>query len=103
MADQNQQPVDQNQPAPAAPADGGEDKIVQIGNYKVQVIKKLCIGAATCVAVSPGVFELDAQNIAVIKEGANDSPENIVAAAQGCPTKAIIVTDATTGEVVWPK
>lgn len=100
MSDQNQQPVDQNQ---APPTQAGEDKVVQIGNYKVQVVRKLCIGAATCVAVSPDVFEMDSENIAIIKDGANDTPENIVAAAQGCPTKAIIITDATTGEQVWPK
>lgn len=95
MSDQDQQPTD-NQ-------GGGEDKIVRIGKYNVQVIRKDCIGAATCVAVSPNVFELDGENIAIIKDGADDSPENIVAAAQGCPTKAIIVTDAETGEQVWPK
>lgn len=102
-ADQNPPAAQPQNPAPAQDAAGTEDVVVQIGNYKVQVIRKLCIGAATCVAVSPDVFELDGQNIAVIKPGANDTPENIVAAAQGCPTKAIIVTDATTGEVVWPK
>src|SRR3990167_4947229 len=89
--------------APAVPAQaaaGGEDKVVRIGKYNVKVVRKDCIGADTCVAVSPGVFELDGQNIAVIKNGAQDSPENILAAAQGCPTKAIIVTDAETGEQV---
>ncbi len=100
-ADRNQQPVvDQNQQPQGG---GGGDAEVQIGNYKVKVVRKDCIGAATCVAVSPNVFELDGENIAVMKQGASDTPENIVAAAQGCPTKAIVVTDATTGEQVWPK
>ena len=80
-----------------------EDKIVQIGKYKIQVVRDICIGAASCVAFSPTVFELDDKRKAVILSGANDTPENILLAAQSCPTKAIIVTDANTGEVIWPK
>lgn len=79
-----------------------EDKIVQIGKYKVQVIRHLCIGAAACVAVSPETFEMDPENKAVIKEASQDVPENILMAAQSCPTKAIIITDTETGQQVWP-
>ncbi len=80
-----------------------EDKVVQIGKYKVQVIRNLCIGAASCIAVSPAVFQLDGESKAVIQEGATDSEENILMAAQSCPTKAIIVTDTETGKQVWPE
>jgi ferredoxin len=79
-----------------------EDKIIQIGKYKVQVIRSLCIGAASCVAVSPATFELDADKKAVILENSNDEAENILLAAQSCPTKAVIVTDTETGQQVWP-
>lgn len=79
-----------------------EDKIVQIGKYKVQVIKDLCIGAASCVAFSPETFVLDAERKAVIEEGSADTPDNILMAAQSCPTKAIIIEDTETGEQVWP-
>lgn len=89
MSDQNQTPT--------------EDRVVRIGRYNVKVVRRDCIGAATCVAISPNVFELDNANIAVIKDGASDSEENLLAAAQGCPTKAIIITDAETGEMIWPK
>ena len=77
------------------------DKIVKIGKYKVQVIKDLCIGAASCVAFSPDSFQLDDQKKAIITEGSTDE-ENIIMAAQSCPTKAIIVEDTETGEQVWP-
>lgn len=79
-----------------------EDKVVQIGKYKIQVIRHLCISAASCIAVSPNVFEFDSENKAIIKEGASDLPENILMAAQSCPTKAIIITDTETGQQVWP-
>ena len=80
-----------------------EDKIVQISKYKIQVIRDLCIGAASCLAFSPTTFVLDDQKKAVIKDESNDSPENLLLAAQSCPTMAIIITDAETGEKVWPK
>jgi ferredoxin len=78
-----------------------EDKEVQIGKYKVKVIRSLCIGAASCIAVSPSIFELDGENKAVILNG-QDTPENILMAAQSCPTKAIIVVDTETNTQVWP-
>ena len=82
--------------------DSQQDKTVQIGKYKVKVIRNLCIGAASCIAVSPNVFELDSENKAIIKNGASDSEENILMAAQSCPTKAIIITDSETGQQIWP-
>ena len=80
-----------------------ENKEVQIGNLKVKVLREVCIGAASCVAFSPSVFELDADRKAVIIEGGTDTSENLMMAAQSCPVKASVLTDATTGEQVWPK
>jgi len=79
-----------------------EDKEIQIGKYKIKVIRSLCIGAASCVAVSPNIFKLDSENKAIILEG-QDVPENILMAAQSCPTKAIIITDTQTNKQVWPE
>jgi ferredoxin len=79
-----------------------EDKEVLVGKYKVKVVRDLCIGAASCVAFSPTVFELDAEKKAIVINNAADDEENILLAAQSCPTKAIIITDAATGEQVWP-
>lgn len=79
-----------------------QDKVVQIGKYKVKVVRDLCIGAASCIAVSPDTFLLDNEKKAVIKENSTDVPENILMAAQSCPTAAIIITNAETGEQVWP-
>ena len=78
------------------------DKTIQIGKYQVRVVRDLCIGAASCIAVSPGTFDLDNEKKAIIKEGFTDVPENILMAAQSCPTAAIIITNAETGEQVWP-
>ena len=78
-----------------------QDKEVQIGKYKIKVIRSLCIGAASCIAISPNIFKLDGENKAVILEG-QDTAENILMAAQSCPTKAVIVIDTETNTQVWP-
>jgi ferredoxin len=90
--------MDDTKQSPAA----DEDKTVQVGKYKIKVIRSLCIGAASCVAVSPAVFQLDDKSKAVVPDGATDIPENILMAAQSCPTKAIVIIDTETGQQVWP-
>lgn len=74
----------------------------QIGKYQVQVINDKCIGAASCAAIAPGVFELDEANIAQVISQDGDSDEMKLLAAQSCPTNAIIVVDTETGQQVWP-
>lgn len=90
-----------NQP-PQIQTPPSTDKEVQIGKYKVKVVRNICIGAASCIAVSPSTFELDQEKKAVIKEGSTETPENILMAAQTCPTQAIIVVDSETEKQVWP-
>jgi ferredoxin len=79
-----------------------EDKEVLVGKFKVKVLRSVCISAATCVAVSPNVFELDAERKAIVKAGATDEESNIIMAAQACPTRAIVIVDTETGKQVWP-
>ena len=79
-----------------------QDHEILIGKYKIKVIKSDCIGAATCVAVSPTVFKLGEDKKALVLEGGVDDAANILMAAQSCPTKAIIVIDSETGKQIWP-
>ena len=79
-----------------------EPQTKQIGKYTVSVIREKCISAASCVAIAPGVFDLDEQQLArVISQNGNDDETKLLA-AQSCPTMAIIVTDTETGKQVWP-
>jgi len=76
---------------------------VKVKNYKVWVDRNLCIGAATCIAVSPKGFALDKEAKAVILETANeDTIENIIEAAKACPVAAIFIEDEK-GNRVFPK
>ncbi len=76
-----------------------------------------CIGAASCVAVYPDVFEIDAEGKAVLKlkDGSSTSAntditaldvssvddDTLMLAAQSCPTAAIILYDEN-GTQVYP-
>lgn len=84
---------------------------------KIVVNRELCIGAASCVVVAPGVFELDGENKAVMKlqnnvktsdpseradlEDATVDNDTIIQAAQSCPTKAILLYDEE-GKQIYP-
>jgi len=84
----------------------------------LMVDRELCIGAASCVAVYPEVFQLDDENKAVIlqKSGIRTSEKTdvdlldvskvdddlLLLAAQSCPTAAIFLYDET-GKQVYPE
>lgn len=68
---------------------------------RIYIDRDLCIGAASCVAIAPGVFALDEENKATVinEKGADD--ETILLAAQSCPTRAIILFDEQ-GNQIYP-
>ncbi len=69
---------------------------------KIEVDRELCIGAASCVGVAPEAFELDEENIAIVKSGWESlDDDTLIAAAQSCPTKAIFLYDEN-GEQIYP-
>lgn len=70
------------------------------GDLEIKVYRKKCIGAATCVVYGPNTFDLDTENIAVIKKGEWDRLEKIIAAAQSCPVVAIEVFEK--GKKLYP-
>jgi len=90
-----------------------------MGEIKTLLVDRdTCIGAASCVAVYPDVFELDEENKAVLKleDGKNTSDEtdvkaldvgsvdndSLMVAAQSCPVAAIYLYDEE-GNKVFPE
>lgn len=74
----------------------------------IKVDPDLCIGAASCVTIAPETFQLNAENKAeVLDHGSvignptyerwievtEDEKENMILAAQSCPTLAIFIFD----------
>lgn len=75
------------------------EKTLKIG--KIVVDRNLCIGAASCIAVAPGVFELDGENKAVVYNDKGADAETILLAAKSCPTQAILLFDED-GKQIFP-
>ncbi len=69
---------------------------------KIVVDRDLCIGAASCIAVSGATYELDNENKAVVigADAADDA--TLMMSAESCPTKAILLYDKS-GNKVFPK
>jgi ferredoxin len=68
---------------------------------KIHIDREKCIGAASCVAIAPGVFALDDENKATIVDEKGADDETILLAAQSCPTQAIILFDEE-GNQIFP-
>ncbi|KEF07526.1 ferredoxin [Streptomyces rimosus] len=85
---------------PAGPGEGAPEEAGP--RWYVEGDRGVCIGSGMCVATAPGGFELDAarQSHPVRPECA--ASDDVLAAAEGCPVEAISVTDARTGEAVFP-
>ncbi len=71
--------------------------------YQIKVDPNKCIGAASCVGLAPKTFKLNQDNIAYVISENKDKAEQILLAAQACPTQAIIIIDKKTGKQIWPK
>ncbi len=82
------------------------------GGLKVEVDADRCLGFGSCVIVSPDVFRLDERpgkdvfrsraKLDVLDEGGGKSFDNLMMAAQSCPTQAISIYDRKTGKRIYP-
>lgn len=82
------------------------------GEMKVEVDADKCLGFGSCVIVAPDVFRLDERpgkgvfrsqaKLDVLDQGGGKDFENLLIAAQSCPTQAITIIDRKTGKRVYP-
>ncbi len=64
----------------------------------VQIDDDACLAHGDCAVVAPDVFVVD--DVAKVVA---DAPDDVlIAAARACPSVAIVLTDAETGEQVYP-
>lgn len=100
---QTPEPQASNQSAGNSSA-GGDGHISkgESAKYIVKVDQNLCIGAASCVALAPKIFQLNSENKAYVVDPNGDTEENLKAAAQSCPVNAIILENKETGQQEYP-
>ena len=82
------------------------------GGVKVEIDADKCLGFGSCVIVSPDVFRLDERpgqgvfrsraKLDVLDEAGGKDYENLLIAAQSCPTQAITIVDRKTGKRIYP-
>lgn len=58
---------------------------------EVRIERPRCIGSRICVNRAPEVFQLDQSGIAVVVDAGAGTDEDLVTAAEDCPTAAITV------------
>ncbi len=68
--------------------------------WKVSVDKNVCICSAMCIAIAPGRFVLDERQRSGPVEAEVDPDELVRDAAASCPSEAISLVDAATGQPV---
>jgi curved DNA-binding protein CbpA len=76
------------------------------GRFHIFIEPALCMAFGSCETLAPNVFVVDKDKMinpkAKLKSETGDDFERILAAAQTCPTKAIIIRDRYTGEQIYP-
>lgn len=60
---------------------------------EIEIDRDVCMGSGNCTFTAPGVFGLDDDSIAVVIDPSAAPRDQIVTAAQQCPTGAISVRD----------
>jgi ferredoxin len=60
-------------------------------SIEIDVDRDLCIGSATCVRLAPGVFALDEDEIATVKDPSAVAADTLRLAVDACPTSAITI------------
>lgn len=69
---------------------------------RIVVDRAKCIGAGSCVAAAPGVFQLDKEKLAYIVSPESADDDAIMLAAQSCPVLAILLYDKN-GNKIFPE
>jgi ferredoxin len=69
---------------------------------KIVIDRDLCIGAASCIAVSGITYELDGETKVVVIDPNTVDDDTLIMSAESCPTKAIFLFD-TEGKQIFPK
>ncbi len=71
--------------------------------YKIEVNKHRCVGSTMCLQKAAHIFGLDKDKQSRVLDPGTQDKENLLAAAESCPTGAITVTEIATGKKLFPE
>ncbi len=70
-------------------------------SYRIVVDRDVCMSSGKCVADAPDLFRFDDEEIAELRPEAPPVPdERLLGLARACPSGALVVRDARTGEEI---
>ena len=84
------------------PAKNSQGVRAEGGVRRIVIDRTKCIGARSCVAVAPGVFALDDDNLAYVVDAEAADEDTLMLAAQSCPVLAIALYDVA-GKKLFPE
>ncbi|MDT5035405.1 MAG: ferredoxin [Micromonosporaceae bacterium] len=73
-----------------------------VTSWRITVDGDRCMGSGVCAGVAPGHFRVDAGTARPLAE-LIEPDDAACDAAESCPTEAITVRDAATGDLVAPE
>jgi ferredoxin len=71
--------------------------------YRIEIDRDACSSCGVCLDDAPNTFDFDDDDIVMVVDPEGDDPDDVLAAAEGCPTEAIILIDEKTGKRIWPE
>ena len=69
---------------------------------RLVVDRQKCIGAGSCMAVAPGVFQVDKDSLGYVVDPDSTDEDTILMAAQSCPVLAIMLYDEN-NKIIFPE
>jgi ferredoxin len=72
-------------------------------SLRIEVDHSVCVGNGTCLTIAPDVFEHNAYRQSEVKNPDGAPEEVVLRAATNCPVGAIRVSDAATGQQLFPR
>ncbi len=69
---------------------------------RIEVDYHRCVGSSICVLTAPNTFALNPDGQSAVTDPEGDGLDKVLEAAEGCPTMAITVFDADSGEQLFP-
>lgn len=71
--------------------------------YKIEVNKGRCVGSTMCLQHASHIFGLDKNKQSQVMDPDTTDAEQLLAAAESCPTGSISVWDVATGKKLFPE